>query len=55
VQVPAHAVARYVLALTFAGDAVEAAGVAAWVRSLVAARVGDELRTWRETGAFIAR
>lgn len=55
VQVSAHALTRYLLALTFTGDAAEAAGLAAWVASIVGQRVGDALATRRVSGAFVAR
>jgi hypothetical protein len=54
-RVPAAAVARYLLALTFTNDAAEAAEVAAWVASIVGERVGEALATRRASGAFVAR
>jgi SAM-dependent methyltransferase len=55
IHVPADALARYLLALTFTDDAAEAAEVAAWVASIVSERVGDALATRRVSGAFLAR
>jgi len=51
----ADVLTRYVLSMTYAADATEAAGLAAWVRDLVRERLAaGPLRVRRVSGAFVA-
>ena len=51
----ADVLTRYVLSMTYAADATEAAGLAAWARDLVRERLtAGPLRVRRVSGAFVA-